>query len=201
VLTTFELTKPTPSQQARPQLPAAASELVSRHALLTWVPGRDALSEELVIGSGAPDLKVANVGPGHHVTALLAAGTTYAWRIDTLTASGTVAGEVRSFTTRSSGGLEPDRRTYAPNEDIAIQFDGANSPQDWIGLYSRSSAYGPSSPAAVWKYLNDSDTAPQNTVANGAITLTAPAPAGSYAVRFFDTDGYVVEDEVFIVVE
>jgi hypothetical protein len=174
---------------------------VSRHALLTWVPGRDALSEDLLLGSAAPDVKVANVGQGHHVTGLLAANTTYAWRIDTITSAGTVSGDVRMFTTKSGGGLEPDQATYAPNASIEIRFDGGNNPTDWIGLYPRSVAYGAGSPATVWKYLNDSATAPQATVASGNITLTAPPAPGVYALRFFDADGYAVEDEVGIVVE
>jgi hypothetical protein len=176
----------------------AGAQLVSRHALLTWVPGRDALSEDLLLGSGATDVKVTGAGPGHHITGLLAAGTTYAWRIDTLTASGTVSADVRTFTTKISGGLEPDKSTYAPGESIQIQFDGGNDATDWIGIHARSSAYGEGSPATVWKYLNDSGTAPQTTVASGNVTLTAPAVTGVYALRFFDADGYAVEDQVFI---
>lgn len=198
VLTTFEVPVPTSATQAKPQIPANGASGVSRHALLTWVPGLNALSEELLIGSGAPDVKVADAGPGHHLTGLLAAGTTYAWRIDTITPSGTVSGDVRMFTTKSSGGLEPDKATYAPGASIAIRFDGGSSATDWIGLHPRSAAYGQGSPATVWKYLNDSGTAPQTTVASGNITLTAPTAPGTYALRFFDADGYVVEDEVSI---
>jgi hypothetical protein len=122
VMTTFELKVPARAMQARPELPAAAAKLVSRHTLLTWVPGLDAMSEDLVIGSGAPDVKVTGAGPGHHLTSLLEPNTTYAWRIDTITPLGTVSGEVRSFTTRDSGGLEPDKLTYAPGATISVVF-------------------------------------------------------------------------------
>ena len=201
VLTTFELRQPVSTEQARPQLPAVDAKLVSRHALLTWVPGRDALSEELVIGTATPSATVASVGLGYQRTDLLAPNTTYAWRIDTLTASGKVAGMVRQFTTKNSGGLSTERSSFEPQDAINIQFDNADSPQDWIGLYPLVSAYGPDSPAASWKYLNDTDTAPQTTVSTGSIALPAPSAPGSYAIRFFNADGYEVEDEVLIAVE
>jgi hypothetical protein len=140
------------------------------------------------------------VGDSKHVPALLEAGQTYHWRVDTLSASGTTTGETFTFGTRQSGGLQPDKLSYAPGETMTIRFDGADAARDWIALHPRTTAYGGGS-AGLWKYLNDSESAPGSVVSAGTVTLSAPVTAGLYVLRFFDDDSYTVEDELQIVVE
>jgi endonuclease/exonuclease/phosphatase family metal-dependent hydrolase len=201
VLTTFEVRAPARAAKTQNPLPPSGAQQVSRHALLTWVPALDATSEQLFLGEGAADTPEAASTATRHLTRLLAPGTTYTWRVDSTTNQDSVTGDTWTFTTRVSGGLEPDQLSYTAGATITVQFDGADAAGDWIGLYPRSSAYGPGSPAPTWKYLNDSETVPASAIAQGTITLIAPASAGDYVLRFFDNDAYDVEDEVGLSVE
>lgn len=191
VLTTFEIEAPARGSKAQSPLPGS-TQLVGRHALLSWTPAKGATSERVFLGVGSPSALAATVNESHWLTPLLLPGTTYAWRVE--------SGDTWTFQTRISGGLEPDQRTYAPGTTLTITFDGGNATRDWIGIHPRKSAYGVGSPATVWKYLNGSATAPAAVVAKGTLTLTAPSAPGPYMLRFFDNDTYSVEDELAITV-
>ena len=118
-----------------------------------------------------------------------------------MTASGVVRGDEWTFTTRRGGGLTPGKVRYAPGDTISISFDGGDAARDWIALHARTSAYGAGSPAQVWKYLGNSGSAPGSVIASGNITLLAPSQPGEYVLRFFQDEGYEVEDELAIVIE
>jgi endonuclease/exonuclease/phosphatase (EEP) superfamily protein YafD len=197
VLSTFALREPARAERASQPLASKAM----RHALLSWTPGRRATVERVHLGTVEPLSLVAETAASHLVSARLAAATEYRWRVDTVTASGVVTGDTWTFVTPPGGGLEPERRVYAPGQAIHVGFDAAQGRLDWIGLYARTAAYGAGQPALVWKYLGDSTTAPARVIAAGTVTLTAPAAAGRYVLRFFADDGYRVLDEVDIRVD
>jgi endonuclease/exonuclease/phosphatase family metal-dependent hydrolase len=201
VLTTFALSGPARGERARNPLPLPGDAKAARHPVLTWTPARGASEERVHLGTASPDTLVATVDGGRFAPALLAAGTTYRWRVDSVTAAGVIEGEEWTFTTASSGGAELERHTYAPGETLSVRFDGGDARHDWIGLYPRRDAYGSGSPAPAWKYLGDSTSAPGSAIAEGSIGLVAPDQPGDYVLRFFDDDGYTVEDEVALVVE
>jgi endonuclease/exonuclease/phosphatase (EEP) superfamily protein YafD len=197
VLSTFELRAP--ARAARASSPLASRAL--RHALLSWTSGRGAVVERVYLGTGDDLALVAETGASHVVTARLAAGAAYRWRVDTVTASGVVAGDTWTFVTPSAGGLEPAQRVYAPGQAIRVDFDAARGRLDWIGLHARSAAYGAGQPSVAWKYLGDSTTAPARVIPAGTVTLTAPSAPGRYVLRLFADDGYHVLDEVELRVE
>jgi endonuclease/exonuclease/phosphatase (EEP) superfamily protein YafD len=200
VLSTFEITGPQRGERAQNPLPASGDAKAARHPVLTWTPARGATEEHVYLGTSAPDTLVATVEGGRFAPALLAAGTTYRWRVDSVTATGVITGEEWTFTTPPGGGLSLARTRFAPGEDIVIDFDGANAARDWIAMHARTQAYYSGAPG-VWKYLNDSDAAPGSTVTSGSITLVAPSLPGEYVLRFFHDDGYSVEDELTLTVQ
>jgi endonuclease/exonuclease/phosphatase (EEP) superfamily protein YafD len=197
VLSTFELREPARADAAT--RPLASRGL--RHALLSWTAGRAAVVERVYLGTGGDLALLAETSASHVLSARLAAATTYRWRVDTVTAAGVVTGDTWTFVTPPGGGLEPERRVYAPGQAIRVDFDAAQGRLDWIGLHARSAAYGAGHPSLSWKYLGDATTAPAQVIAAGTVTLTAPTTPGRYVVRFFADDGYRVLDEVELRVE
>jgi len=99
VLSRFQLAPPVPQAKAtRPFPPAGATE-VATNAHLSWLPGSNTTTHVLHFGTSSPgDLvvtqAVASFDPG-----LLTTNTTYFWRVDEVTPSGVVTGDVWTFLT------------------------------------------------------------------------------------------------------
>jgi endonuclease/exonuclease/phosphatase (EEP) superfamily protein YafD len=200
VLTRFEIGEPARAEAPRLELPRDGWSDIPRHPLLSWTPALETASQTLYLEPQGGSALTVDIDASHWIPPLLEAAKTYQFRVESTTPTGTISSQTWSFTTRAGGGVDPDKDSYAPGETITVLFDGAAQALDWIGLHPRSSSYGAGS-TAVWKYTNDSTTAPGGVVASGTVTLVAPQAAGSYALRFFDDDGYTVEDEVLIAVE
>lgn len=201
VLTTFGIAMPAQQTKATSPLPASASTGAHRHPLLTWVAGSGATSHELYLGTTSPGTFQGSLSDSKFFPSLLAKSTTYYWRVDTVTSSGKVTGDVWSFTTVSGPGMNPSKTVYAKNETISVAFDSGTTAKDWIGIYKKGDAYGVGAGALDWKYLNNSQTAPSSTVSSGTISLKGQRTAGGYVIRFFYNDGYRVLDEVPITVQ
>ena len=92
-----------------------------RHTSLSWQPGLDAISHDIYFGTDFDQVKDAtnpDILPGRGNQLLgqetftpptpLEYDTTYHWRIDEVSASGTTQGEMWSFTTLSGKAKDPD---------------------------------------------------------------------------------------------
>ena len=201
VLTTFVIALPAQTAKAGNPLPANAGTGALRHPLLTWVPGSGAVSHQLYLGTTSPGTYVGNLTDSKFFPALLAKSTQYYWRVDTVTANTVVTGDVWSFTTSGSAGVNPSKTTYAKNETITVNFDGASTKTDWIGLYKKGAAYGSGADSLSWKYLNNTQTAPNAVISSGTVSLAGQRSTGEYVIRFFANDGYKVQDEATITVQ
>jgi hypothetical protein len=200
VLTVFDIDEPEKPEVPGAPLPASSSSNVRRHPLFTWVSPEHTAPERIYLGTSPEGVADVEVTDGRWVSSLLAENTTYYWRVESETAGGAAVSETFQFTTLSGGGLEPDARSVNADAPIEVAFDGADSVTDWIGLYPASGAYGSSSPAPEWQYLSGTQTQPGAPIASGTLDFKAPSTPGKYVLRFFDSDGYVVEDEVHILV-
>jgi endonuclease/exonuclease/phosphatase family metal-dependent hydrolase len=102
VLTTFTLTPPAPRDKASAPVPPDQASNVELKPTLSWLPGNNALSHTIYFGTSSPGVFFTNTSASSLPLPNLLASTTYFWRIDTLTPSGTVAGDVWSFATKST---------------------------------------------------------------------------------------------------
>jgi endonuclease/exonuclease/phosphatase (EEP) superfamily protein YafD len=198
VVTSFELSSPVATAKASEPLPANAATAAPRHPLLTWLPAAGATSYQLFLGTSSPGTMLGAVADSKAWTALLARNTTYYWRVDAVTPTGTVTGDVWTFVTGAGGGVNPSKTSYAPNETISVAFDGMTSATDWIGLYKTGEAFGTSAASLSWKYANDTTTAPAAVTNAGTVTLAGQPTPGDYRIRLFASGGYVVLDEIAI---
>lgn len=74
-----------------------------------------------------------------------------------------------------------------PGETITVSVSNGNKQaKDWVGIFAANSIGGGT--FMDWKYLNGSKTAPASGIASANVTLTAPAQAGDYEVRFYAND-------------
>jgi pectinesterase len=67
---------------------------------LRWIPGRDAESHDVFLGTTNPPPLVAHVGSAEYSPRLLERKVRYYWRIDEVTDHGRVTGKLWEFTTR-----------------------------------------------------------------------------------------------------
>jgi hypothetical protein len=84
-----------------------------------------------------------------------------------------------------------DKSTYAPGERIVINFsNAAGGATDWIGLYVTGATNGA---YLRWCYTDGSEAGTPGIV-NGSVTFTNGLPnTGSYEVRFFFNDNFVLQ--------
>lgn len=108
VLTTFALTPPTPSDKATLPTPANQTTNAAVNPVLLWLSGSNALSHTVYLGTNGELNLWTDTGDTSLTLADLMPGTTYSWRVDEATASGTVTGDVWSFTTKPAAVYEWD---------------------------------------------------------------------------------------------
>lgn len=102
VLTTFTLTPPVPLDKASGPVPQNGAVNVPLSAVLSWLPGSNATSHLVYFGTvNPPPLLADTMSPSVGVSNLLTRAVYY-WRVDEVTPTGTVAGNVWSFTTRDT---------------------------------------------------------------------------------------------------
>jgi len=97
--------QPAQSAKATSPLPADAAVEVATNVTLSWVPAAGSLSHRVHFGTSSPPAFVAEQSHDLFPRTALAAGTTYYWRIDEVTASGTVTGDIWRFSTPAPTGL------------------------------------------------------------------------------------------------
>jgi glycoprotein endo-alpha-1,2-mannosidase len=88
-----------PSLKAANPNPANGATHVRINPTLSWSAGTDAISHDVYFGTASPGAFRGNQTAADFDPGVLAENTTYFWRIDEHNASGTVTGDVWSFTT------------------------------------------------------------------------------------------------------
>jgi endonuclease/exonuclease/phosphatase family metal-dependent hydrolase len=102
VLTTFTLTPPVLRDKASAPVPSDQASKVELNPTLSWLPGSNAVGQAVYFGIDNPGLLLANTTAASLPLTNLLASTTYFWRVDTLTANGSIPGDVWRFTTKST---------------------------------------------------------------------------------------------------
>ena len=103
VLTTFEISPPTPLDKASLPSPADASTNASLNPLLAWLPGSNATSHAVYFGTGStPNVLLTNTTAAYVALTNLLPGTVYYWRVDESTPTDEVPGDVWSFTMKTT---------------------------------------------------------------------------------------------------
>ncbi len=93
----------TQSGKASNPSPANSASNVAINATLSWTAGSGALSHNVYFGTANPPPSIGSQTAATYIPGTLANSTTYCWRIDEVGGSGTVTGDVWSFTTVASG--------------------------------------------------------------------------------------------------
>jgi endonuclease/exonuclease/phosphatase family metal-dependent hydrolase len=101
VISCFALTPPMLSAKASQPTPAAGATNIPQNVVLSWLPGTNSISHNIYFGTVSPGAFRANQTNAAFAPGNLAPNTPYFWRVDEVTASGVVTGDVWSFTTRS----------------------------------------------------------------------------------------------------
>ncbi len=93
--------QPTPDTTASAPLPADGSLVLTETAVLRWTVGQNATLHRVHFGTVDPPPFIAEQAEDFYETPALAESTTYYWRVDEITPSGTVTGDVWRFSTPS----------------------------------------------------------------------------------------------------
>ena len=101
VISRFILTPPALTAKASQPTPAAGATNVPLNVTLNWLSGSNALSHNIYFGTTSPGIFRTNRIEATFAAGTLAQSTTYYWRVDEVTSSGVVTGDVWSFTTRA----------------------------------------------------------------------------------------------------
>ena len=101
VLSRFLVTPPVLIAQASQPTPASGATNVPLNVTLSWRPGSNTLSHSVYFGTTSPGIFRTNQTNATFATGTLAQNATYYWRVDEVTSSGVVTGDVWSFTTRA----------------------------------------------------------------------------------------------------
>jgi len=101
VLATFVLIPPTPTNKASLPSPGNLATNVSQNPTLVWLPGSNATNQAVYFGTNSPGSFTVSTTNNSITRTNLLPGTTYYWHVDALTPTGTIIGDVWSFTTRT----------------------------------------------------------------------------------------------------
>ncbi|MBP7051332.1 MAG: hypothetical protein KBE65_09985 [Phycisphaerae bacterium] len=200
---------PTPANGATNQMPGL---------ILTWVPGKDFVSEHMYFGmdadavaEGAASVDQGAVKDSEFNTGALRASTTYYWRVDTSTGAAVLPGNVWSFTTCDAGpankimyeywlnisgtaisALTGNAR-YPNSPDHAEYVDSVDSAVDWANYYGQR-YWGWLKPPETGNYTfwvagDDYQEFWLSTDANPANATVVASVIGYTAARDFDNTG------------
>jgi len=81
--------------------PANSEIKVSRTPQLTWIPGRDAVSHDVYLGTQNPPQYRTSTTDATYIPDELASNTQYYWRVDAVTADSTITGPTWTFHTET----------------------------------------------------------------------------------------------------
>lgn len=88
--------------------------------------------------------------------------------------------------------ISTNKSIYKVGETVIVNFSGATSAKDWVGLYAATSTPGSTSPSIDWNYV-DGTKSGSGLVANGSVVFQDGLTAeGNYKVCFLSNDGYAV---------
>jgi hypothetical protein len=99
VVSAFALTPPVPLARASRPFPPSGATRVGLTNRLSWLPGSNATAHLIYFGPSSPGSLVATQSTAVFSPAPQAPGATYYWRVDEITPSGVVTGEVWTFST------------------------------------------------------------------------------------------------------
>ena len=102
VLTTFTLAPPVLLEKASVPIPPDGAPGVPTSTQLSWLPGRNATLHAVYFGTTDPPSFLVNTTNVSWPLSNLLSRTTYFWRVDEVTPSGTLPGDVWTFTTRNT---------------------------------------------------------------------------------------------------
>ena len=102
VLSRFALIPPALADKASDPSPSNGGTNVALSVGLNWLPGSNTLSHNVYFGTVSPGTFRTNQTKAAFAPGTLTRNTTYYWRVDEVKGSGTVTGDVWSFTTASS---------------------------------------------------------------------------------------------------
>jgi GNAT superfamily N-acetyltransferase/endonuclease/exonuclease/phosphatase family metal-dependent hydrolase len=105
VLSTFALTPPPLTDKASSPVPPNGATNIALNPSLSWLAASNAISHTIFFGTNSPGIQVTNQTGTSFSPGVLRPDTKYAWRVDEVTASGTVTGNVWRFTTKSTNAL------------------------------------------------------------------------------------------------
>ncbi len=91
--------------QASAASPATSATNIARQPSLSWTAGTCTQSHDVYFGTANPPVFVRNQATASYSPGMLAANTTYYWRVDEKNAAGTATGAVWSFTTGIASGI------------------------------------------------------------------------------------------------
>jgi endonuclease/exonuclease/phosphatase family metal-dependent hydrolase len=180
VLSTFHLTPPVREAKASRPWPFLGATRVATNIQLSWLPASNATSHVVWFGTNSPGSlgttqTAASFNPGP-----LAPNTPYFWRIDEITPSGVVTGEVWTFTTVNPNASTTYEWTF-DNENLEADLgQGVMSYAD--GTTSGLTTFGAN--GQQFRYL----VVPAFTGVSNGYLLTfpdsGPNGGGSYINRF-----------------
>ncbi len=92
----------TQSDKASIPNPSNGASGIAINATMSWSAGAGATSHDVYFGTASSPPSIGNRTAATYTPGMLANSTTYYWRIDEVGGSGTITGDVWSFTTQSS---------------------------------------------------------------------------------------------------
>jgi PKD repeat protein len=88
--------------------------------------------------------------------------------------------------------VSTNKPTYKVGEAITINFSGASSARDWIGLYGATSTPGAASPSIDWNYVDGTKTGSSLVTSGSIVFQDGLSSEGNYKVCFLANDGYSI---------
>jgi hypothetical protein len=155
---------------------------------LSWNAGAGAVSHNVYFGTTSPGTLQGNQTTATFTPGSLATGTTYYWRIDEVTATETITGDVWQFETT---GPQPGGYVYLtwkndPTNSIVVNWWNPNAPGDSNVQYGLTPAYGMNAynpTVSNWHYIE----------------LTGLTPGATYHYKTSSSDGVDGNDATFTV--
>ena len=181
----------TQSGKAYNPSPANSASNVATNATLSWTASAGAISHDVYFGTTSPGTFRINQAGTTYSPGTLANSTTYYWRIDEVGGSGTITGDVWSFTTvpLSTTPVYP-YLTWRndPTNSAVVNWWNPTATGDSFVDYGLTNSYG--------------STATVATVTNfHHVELTGLTPSTQYHYRVRSSDGTIGSDMTFTTAE
>jgi endonuclease/exonuclease/phosphatase family metal-dependent hydrolase len=177
VVSRFQLTPPVASDKATRPFPLSSATRVVTNTVLSWWSGSNATAHIIRFGTSSPGSLVVTQAAASFNPGLLASNTTYFWRVDEITPSGTVTGDVWTFT------------TFNPNASTVYEwtFDKGNLE---AALGNGVMSYADTATPALTTFAATDGTSVPHIGGQPASYVSVPAftaPANGYLLSFGDS--------------